>query len=520
LGTFYCTRCNKSSSRPQCPYCNESDCVEQIAENPSQTASESSEEKPVGRDPSSKAPFQESMDQESSRPFNLSGSATIPACYDFDNVSSLQKGRIEVEVTLPIGVPAGKEIQCRIRWRSSVGKETVAVWLQRDGVVSAEANSFQLPSESILRTICLPDSLTSYQLCIRPKTAENWYWRVTLPVLVPSTLQTLPNQYVFDNSTTAAEGGIALGGYMNIRIESDRTAVSATLGAILDIVPSKQRLGNHDPVYCARRNRQVYELSILDLESRFYLYGGTSLIFGRDKAKSDRDNRNDICFRPSKEMSRKLSRSHGELRLGNKEVVFKHIEEGKNERKSTQVRANGHVRIVEQPELLRLPTSITFELQPILAQPFSKGCWLRARCWKRNIANWACYAHRLEQAADGLMFPELQSITEIGAMSIDIVDEQEQIAERHWLVSSDVVLGSHPVLAQIVINGPGVRERHARILFVAGVLWIEPFNSNCRVRVDGHELHAHQMTPLTQSSEICLGEHTLHGGPMGTIYDQ
>ena len=72
-----------------------------------------------------------------------------------------------------------------------------------------------------------------------------------------------------------------------------------------------------------------------------------------------------------------------------------------------------------------------------------------------------------------------------------------------------VSVGRHPALCELVIDEPGISQRHFRLSLNHGRLWVEDLNSLNGTRVDDLELTPFQPVPLQPGQQLNAGRVTL-----------
>jgi hypothetical protein len=113
--------------------------------------------------------------------------------------------------------------------------------------------------------------------------------------------------------------------------------------------------------------------------------------------------------------------------------------------------------------------------------------------------------HAQEEARKG-EFAEKDSL---GGFYVELVNVNECVHHRHLLIKSMAILGRNSELSQVAFpdaDPKQVKERHARILWIDGGLWIEPYDDSCIVKLDGRRIHLHRLAPLTDKSTLCFGK--------------
>jgi hypothetical protein len=312
-------------------------------------------------------------------------------------------------------------------------------------------------------------------------------------------------------NTTATDEAIAYGGRSNVTIHESRAETTCELSIEMNVVPRKHRIEPTWKVVCDRRNREVAELQLVHANQRWSIYGGDRLVFGRNASIPQREDQHDFIYRNgiSGKGSDCIGRVHGELSIGNHEFKYRHVKPpGSEGSRVTACQINGHeISYTEKEDgkALGLDTRRTSYLQP------------GDRSWNRSHSHMAVrpwygaqlspeYSYYAQEKARDREFAAKDSL---GGFYVELVNVNECVHGRHLLIKSMAIIGRNPELSQIAFpeaDPKQIKERHARILWIDGGLWIEPYDHSCKVMLDGYRVHLHRLAPLTDKSTLCFGK--------------
>ena len=130
---------------------------------------------------------------------------------------------------------------------------------------------------------------------------------------------------------------------------------------------------------------------------------------------------------------------------------------------------------------------------------------LAARAWYSDPIP-VLYSHNLDDSRDETEFAEAGSL---GGCLIEMIHPIPGVHLRHALIKSSLIIGSNPELCQIAFPKAarnGVKDRHIRIMYIDGGLWVEPYDRTCTLQIDGNPLYPNQLAPLTNQTTLRLGK--------------
>jgi hypothetical protein len=439
-----------------------------------------------------------------------------PDFIDFvnDDPQWMANHRLEVVVDLPIERASSEEMSIPVIIKTQLKGVKVAVWLRRDSHVGNGHSDYcyttEMPCKVALK---LDENDRQFELCIQPANAQNWLWTVTVPVLRRAEVDKIPRYYVLDQSRCVNGDGPYLEGYTNIQInladQPPPQATSRQFGFILYPTPRKKRTRRVQPTICNRRKRAVSEFTLQIQSDRWHIHGGSFLTFGRDKPLPDRDNTNDISFRPHQdvEILKQVSQVHGIFELQGHTIRYRHSDIGRNQQKRTLVLLpNATEHTVRQPEEFIVPDPYQkVGFWPRLSIPRAESQILEVQAWRTMLSDVHHYPLHVPEDVDEHRLPQSRNI--LGGILLSIVAPKMHTVSRHCLIAKSMVIGASNA-AQIQCQGPDIRSAHAYIHWIDQHLWLEPCNPTCHVEVNGKRLHRDHLSPLLEGTSVVLGSNT------------
>lgn len=443
----------------------------------------------------------------------------IPEYVDFEAEDSqwsewVKNHRLEVIAELPIEQASDDEISIPVVIKTKLDGARVAVWLRRGNTVGTGEGNYRYTTESSCQvSIKLDRNIRHFELCIRPTEAKNWLWWVTVPVLRRTDVDTIPRGYHFDQTRHVASGSTVLEGYTynQITIVDNATPQATTrqFGLILEPYPLKPRTSNPNRFVCPRRKRPVSEFTLICGEMQWHVHGGSTLTFGKDKPLPDRDNQNDIVFRPhrSEKIWGQVSRTHGTFEVTDTEVCYRHASTPQGVQRNKKITAvfGGKTQEVTQPQGFKMPDPLeAVRFQPVLSVDASQAECLEIQAWRHGVDY---DQYRSSPPGEDISLPGA-GLLRLSVLRVNVISPEEEVVRQHFLISKSLIIGSSD-RAQIQLKGGGIRAFHGYIHWVDNHLWLEAYNAQCQIKVDGHPLYAHHLTPLTEDVEVVLGDSTV-----------
>jgi hypothetical protein len=440
----------------------------------------------------------------------------VPDFANFSDHDWFAKHRIEVLAEVPIESPSTDEITITLLIKTQLNGQKVAVWLRRGNVDGPGRGRYLYTTGSACRvSLKLAPEDREYELCIQPQNARNWNWCITVPVLRRSDVVHIKREYTLNQPMQVnGDHNTILGGYTynNVTIADNAPpeATSRQLSLILDPRPRKIRNNPNSvsPQFCLRRNRIACQYTIRFGNSFWHLHGGTTLTFGKDKPLPDRKNQNDIAFRPhsAEKIWSQVSRTHGTFTAKDTKIHYSHSELGDNKNKKIIAHfPNGSMQSVEQPNEFCIPDAgQKFQFRPVLSPPSIPSQYLEVQGWLNRVVDPAQYVSNPNELGDSV---GNQSNQQLGGFCVNVASENSVILETHFAISKSLTIGSSP-FAQIQIQEVGIEPLHAFIHWLDGLLWIEPNNCQCLVKINGETICYDHLHPLTSNDTILLGAST------------
>ena len=459
------------------------------------------------------------QNRESGKPKDIgSASRAQFAYYDFAAVDSAcyTANQLQVSIEVPVIGRTERELAVAVDLKSSLTGGKFAIWLQRENEVGSGREDFRHWT-GVRRIVKLPidEQVSSYELCVQPAYARNWFWSIDIPVYRHDSASHENKTIVFDLSRKAEGNAVVLEGIQNIQISAHENKsseiVNKKLELDLHIRPCKARVTQPKITFCNRRERSVSEFTFQFFSDRsgretWNVHGGNCLAFGKDKPLPDRDNHNDIVFRPHAEEKiwSQVSRTHGILEVVGSKLRFQHSTLGSVKEKQTWVRfSNGKILKVVQPSTFDVPDPTeVVQFWPKLSVDISQSQLLQVRAWRSSDRDFSRYSWLSKANSD---FSAEVDGNLLGGLRVDIVNCDLQVIRQHFLVSKSLTIGSSPS-ADICIRDAGVEAFHAYLLWIDGHLWLEPYNQRCSIEVNGKKLHVDQLFPLEKNIQLNFGE--------------
>ena len=441
----------------------------------------------------------------------------IPEFVDFETKDGawsewVTHHRLEVIAELPIEPASDDEISIPITIKTKLGGSKVAVWLRRGNRVGNGEGIYRYTTDSSCQvSIKLDKAMRHFELCIRAANAKNWLWCVTVPVLRRTDIDKVPRSYHFDQTRHVATGATVLEGYTNnqITIVDNATAQATTrqFGLILEPQPLKPRTSHPNRFVCPRRKRPVSEFTLSCGKSQWHLHGGSTLTFGKDKPLPDRDNQNDMVFRPhrSEKIWGQVSRTHGTFEVSDTEVFYQHASTPQGIQRNKKITAvfAGKTEEITQPNGFKIPDPLeAVRFQPVLSVAASQAESLEIQAWRHSVDydQYRSTPPTKDVVPRGAIGPLRLSV-----LRVNIISPEAEVVRQHFLISKSLIIGSSD-RAQIQVKGEGIRSFHGYIHWVDNHLWLEVYNAQCQIKVDGQQLYVHQLSPLTEEVEVVLGD--------------
>lgn len=441
----------------------------------------------------------------------------IPEYVDFEAEDSqwtewVKNHRLEVIAELPIEPASDDEVSIPITIKTNLGGSKVAVWLRRGNRVGNGEGIYRYTTDSSCQvSIKLDKAMRHFELCIRAANAKNWLWCVTVPVLRRTDIDKVPRSYHFDQTRHVATGATVLEGYTNnqITIVDNATAQATTrqFGLILEPQPLKPRTSHPNRFVCPRRKRPVSEFTLSCGKLQWHLHGGSTLTFGKDKPLPDRDNQNDMVFRPhrSEKIWGQVSRTHGTFEVSDTEVFYQHASTPQGIQRNKKITAvfAGKTEEITQPNGFKIPDPLeAVRFQPVLSVPASQAESLEIQAWRHSVDydQYRSTPPTKDVVPRGAIGPLRLSV-----LRVNIISPEAEVVRQHFLISKSLIIGSSD-RAQIQVKGEGIRSFHGYIHWVDNHLWLEVYNAQCQIKVDGQQLYVHQLSPLTEEVEVVLGD--------------
>lgn len=450
----------------------------------------------------------------------------IPDYVDFETKDSewsewVKNHRLEVIAELPIEPASDDEISIPITIKTNLGGTRVAVWLRRGNTIGNGLDNPRYTTESPCQvSIKLERDMRHFELCIRPTIAKNWLWCVTVPILRRTDIDKVPKNYQFDQTRQVASGATVLEGYTSNQITIVDNAVpqatTSRFGLILEPLPYKPRTRMPTRFVCPRRQRPVSEYTLRCGAQRWHLHGGSRLTFGKDKPLPDRNNQNDMVFRPhsSELFWGEVSRTHGTFEVEETKVLYKHaVTPGGNQqcKKINAVFQDRKTVLVTQPDSLEVPDPFEkVRFHPVLSVDAKEAGALEIHAWRNSVDDLNLYSLAIptQDSTRGTTSNQRQLAgLQVSVLPPERTNDRTTIGE-HFLISKSLIIGSTD-RAQIQVQGAGIESFHGYILWVDNHLWLEAYNSQCQIKVDGQLLYVNQLCPLTENVEVVLGDSTV-----------
>lgn len=446
----------------------------------------------------------------------------IPEYVDFETKDSewsewVKNHRLEVIAELPIEPASDDEISIPITIKTNLDGTRVAVWLRRGNTIGNGLENPRYTTESPCQvSIKLERDMRHFELCIRPNDAKNWLWCVTVPILRRTDIDKVPRNYQFDQTRQVASGATVLEGYTNNQITIvDNAVPQATtrqFGLILEPLPYKPRTRIPKRIVCPRRRRPVSEYTLQCGDKRWQLHGGSGLTFGKDKPLADRDNQNDMVFRPHslETVWGQVSRTHGIFEVEETKVFYKHAVTPGGKQQSKRIKAvfpDGKTVLVTQPDSLEMPDPLEkVRFFPVLSVDPTEAGALEIQAWRNSVDDHNLYSLALptQDSTPGTT----SNLRPLAGLIVRVLSPDGKTVREHFLISKSLIIGSAE-RAQIQVQGAGIRSFHGYIHWVDNHLWLEAYNSQCQIKVDGQLLYVNQLCPLTEDVEVVLGDSTV-----------
>jgi hypothetical protein len=460
----------------------------------------------------------EFQNRESVKPKDSGSSTHVRFAYfDFNDGDSEYHtaNQLEVSVEVPVIGRTERELAVAVELKSSLTGGKFAIWLQRENEVGSGREDFRHWT-GVRRIVKLPidEQVSSYELCVQPAYARNWFWSIDVPVYRHDSASQANKTIVFDLSRKAEGNAVVLEGIQNIQISGHENKsseiVNKKLELDLHVRPCKARVTQAKITFCNRRERSVSEFTFQFFSDRsgretWNVHGGNCLAFGKDKPLPDRDNHNDIVFRPhaDEKIWSQVSRTHGILEVVGSKLRFQHSTFGSVKEKQTWVRfSNGKILKVVQPSTFDVPDPTeVVQFWPKLSVDISQSQLLQVQAWRSSDRDFSRYSWFSKSNSD---FSSEVVGSLLGGLRVDIVNCVLQTIRQHFLVSKSLTIGSSPS-ADICIRDSGVEAFHAYLLWIDDHLWIEPYNQRCSIDVNGKKLHVDQLFPLEKNIQLNLG---------------
>lgn len=436
-----------------------------------------------------------------------------PEFFDFRHENPVAVGpEMVVRLELAVGSPAGNDYPLRLQFPQLEHPLRAEVWLEQGSRGSLGDRNVLLHREGIyFRSIKLRKGSVDFDLCVKPSYAKNWIWRQRLPVLHPSIID-LQLRSLQVGNTTANGTATALGGYNVVNITENRSETTRILELGLPSTPLKFRIGNAWRPHCTRRDRSVAELQWIHGNERWSLYGGDRLVLGRNACLPQRQDANDFSYRSAEVNSEKhsIGRSHGELRISNNCFEYRHVQNGNSRsERCTAFWINNRIgtydkRQDEERSPLPLDTLRTSFLQPGEVSWNPDLPHMAVRSWYEAQIGQQ-YSYCGSGGGSSIEFAEPDSL---GGFVVQMVHPVPAVHRRHVLIKSTLIVGRNTELCPISFphaDPTQVMDRHARVLWIDGGLWIEPFDRTCKIDVDGVRLHTNCLSPLTDQTTLRFG---------------
>lgn len=446
----------------------------------------------------------------------------IPEFVDFEAEDRqwsewVKNHRLEVIADLPIEPASDDEVSIPITIKTNLGGIKVAVWLRRGNTIGNGQDNPRYTTESPCQvSIKLDRNMRDFELCIRPTTAKNWLWCVTVPILRRTDIDKVPRSYHFDQSRDVGSGATVLEGYTNnqITIVDNATPEATTrqFGLILEPLPLKPRLRLTKRFVCPRRNRPVSEYTLQCGAKQWHLHGGSTLTFGKDKPLPDRDNQNDIVFRPHpvEKIWGQVSRTHGTFEVQETKVIYRHAVTPGGNQQSKKIKAvfkEGKTVLVTHPEILEIPDPLEKVcIRPVLSVDSKEAGALELQAWRSSVDDLAMYSLTKQSEDSGTISTSAHK--QLAGLRVPVLSPSGTTIAEHFMIAKSLIIGSSD-RAQIQVQGEGIKSFHGFIHWVDNHLWLEVYNPRCQIRVDDRVLYADQLCPLTEDVEIVLGDSTV-----------
>jgi len=446
----------------------------------------------------------------------------IPKYVDFETKNGnwsewVKNHRLEVIAELPIEPASDDEISIPILIKTHLDGAEVAIWLRRGNTTGYGEEIYRYTTDSPCQVSIKPErDMRHFELCIRPNDAKNWLWCVTVPILRRTDIDKVPRHYHFDQTRQVASGSTVLEGYTSNQITIVDNAVpqatTCQFGLILEPLPYKPRTRIPKRFVCPRRRRPVSEYTLQCGAKRWQLHGGSRLTFGKDKPLPDRDNQNDMVFRPHslERVWGQVSRTHGTFEVEETKVFYKHAVTPGGKQQSKRIKAvfpEGKAVLVTQPDSLEMPDpSEKVRFFPVLSVDATEAGSLEIQAWRNSVDDLNLYSLALptQDSIPGTT----SNLRPLAGLQVRVLSPDGTTVREHFLISKSLIIGSAE-RAQIQVQGAGIKSFHGYIHWVDNHLWLEAYNSQCQIKVDGQLLYVNQLCPLTEDVEVVLGDSTV-----------